>query len=363
MSTLLLINWTTISRKHLYQIRAMVDAGFRVRVFTNDALGDSTHWVGMLGDSVQVYVQPKTLVPRLMQLLRVLRDADLVSAAIIPPEGRYSPVALLCMKLMGIRCICVEWGSVATFQTYSWLIRLSMRICYRCADLIWFKEPYMPPLIADISCRPQFFLPNAVEVATTEVQRPFTSRSIDFLWANRLVAVRYPEWYINGIKALRQERPVRAVLMGFLSGAAVEAQTGIESRCRAQARDVLAPMEFGDPMPLMRDARFFVLAADGVFGNNALLEAMTLGVVPIVTQSPGVERVVRDGENGFVALKSESGLIDAMRRAAALDDAAWCHLSGCAIETVRAEFSVSAWRVGFVAMLRTLMGGRDVGNS
>lgn len=363
MNSLLLINWTTISRKHLYQIRSMVDAGFQVRVFTNDALGDSSRWAANAGDSVQVFVQPKTLLPRLRQLFRVLRGAGPVCAAIIPPEGRYSPIALLCMKFLGIRCICVEWGSVATYRTYSWLTRVSMWICYRYADLIWFKEPYMPPLIAAISRRPQFFLPNAVEVIATEAQRPFTSRSIVFLWANRLVPVRYPEWYIKGIKTLRKEHPVRAVLMGFLSDAAVEAQADIESRCRAQAVDVLETLEFGDPMPLMAGSRFFVLAADGVFGNNALMEAMALGVVPIVTQSTGVERVVRDGENGFVAPKSESGLLDVMSRAVALDEAAWRRLSDCAVETVRNEFSVHTWRDGFVAMLRTLTGEINVGQS
>jgi glycosyltransferase involved in cell wall biosynthesis len=61
---------------------------------------------------------------------------------------------------------------------------------------------------------------------------------------------------------------------------------------------------------------FFVCASKREGQSNALLEAMSAGVIPIVFKASGVEEVVSDGWNGFIVAESTpQAFVAAMRRA------------------------------------------------
>src|SRR5690606_37326994 len=62
----------------------------------------------------------------------------------------------------------------------------------------------------------------------------------------------------------------------------------------------------------------FVLPADIVFANYSLLEAMSYGVVPVVGDGEGAERIVRSRENGVVVERTHQRLAEALT--ALLDD-------------------------------------------
>lgn len=343
MSAILLVNWVTISRKQVYQLAEMGRAGHQVVALTNNLLGDSARWVGAAGDSAVFVQQPPGLWARLKQLRAIVRHHSPVRCAIVPPEGRYSVFALAALRLWGVPVVCVEWGSIARLADIPAFTRWGMRRCYRHAQVVWFKEPYMEPLLRGLTRQPLHFLPNAVEMPETAV-RSFAERQTLFAWANRLVAGRSPEWFV---KAANQIAPVtarHAVLMGLLPE---QVDDAMQQRCQALAGPSVSLAPFGDPLPLWADSRFFVLAADQVFGNNALLESMAAGVVPIVTESPGVSQVVQHGVNGWVCARTEAALEAAMSHAQSLSEAEWQRMSVAAREHVAKHYSTRGWGLGF----------------
>jgi glycosyltransferase involved in cell wall biosynthesis len=356
MKKILLINWVTVSRKQLYQLKAINDCGYTISVFTNDQLGDSEYWVNQAGTNSKYIKQPPKLLARIQNLLKALDNQESVKCAILAPEGRYSIIALILLKLMRVRIVCIEWGGIGYINKSAPLLRMAMYLCYKYSDLIWYKEPYMKPLLSNMTSKPLFFLPNAVEVASSE-SMPFSNRNISFLWANRLVQGRRPDWYICAANKIYNKSGQRAVLMGFLEEILDDK---MQKRCKNLAANGVELLNFGNSYQLLPQSRFFVLAADQVFGNNSLLEAMSHGSVPIVTRSIGVDEIIEDGENGFIAENTEVGLYEAMKKASEIDELVWSRLSQNAIETVAIKFSVSNWKNEFFNMTAKLERGFDV---
>ncbi len=356
MAKILLINWVTISRKQVYQLKAINDCGYSISVFTNNMLGDSEYWINQTGSNSKYIKQPPKLLARIRNLLKEADNKKSIKCAILAPEGRYSIFALILLKLMRVHIVCIEWGGVANIMKSSPSLRVAMYLCYKYSNLIWYKEPYMKPLLLNITSKPLFFLPNAVEIVSSESIR-FLDRSITFLWANRLVQGRYPDWYVNAANKIYKNSGHRAVLMGFLDGMVDDK---MQERCRNLASDGIELINFGNSYSLFPQARFFVLAAEQVFGNNSLLEAMSHGSVPIVTQSIGVDEIIEDGVNGIIAENTELGLYEAMKKASGIDEFAWNHLSQNAIKTAVSKFTVDKWRKGFVKMIAALDGEVDV---
>ncbi|MEZ5656434.1 MAG: glycosyltransferase family 4 protein [Sphingobium sp.] len=76
-----------------------------------------------------------------------------------------------------------------------------------------------------------------------------------------------------------------------------------------------------DVYPELSAADFFVSASRREGQSNALLEAMSAGVIPVVYAASGVEEVVTDGENGLIVHEcSAMAFSAAMNRALALTD-------------------------------------------
>jgi glycosyltransferase involved in cell wall biosynthesis len=350
MSSILLINWVNISRKQVYQIRAMIDNGHKVFVFTNDLLGDSSHWVDEIGQGVFYEKQPKKLIDRLLSLYRTVQKNKNIKCAILAPEGRYSIFALIFLRFLKIPIICIEWGSIGDMKNLSFATRYVMKYCYKNSNLIWYKEPFMKPLIEKITNKRLFFLPNAVE-SSVQPYRKFNERQTTFAWANRFIRGRHPEWYVKAANSISKSNVYHAILMGFFND---QINNKMQNQCINLASNNIILKPFGNAFELWSDCRYFVLAADHIFGNNSMLESMAHGAVPIVTQSFGLDQIISDGENGFVAENSEIGVALAMKKASKLDEQMWQSMSRNAIKTVNEKYTVKIWQVRFDKLLKTL---------
>ncbi|AOH84214.1 hypothetical protein AWL63_09765 [Sphingomonas panacis] len=98
-------------------------------------------------------------------------------------------------------------------------------------------------------------------------------------------------------------------------------------------KDRLAPREpagspvtfagfVADVYPELQASDFFVCASQREGQSNALLEAMSAGVIPIVFRASGVAEVVAHGGNGFIVdAATPDAFAEAMRRALALSPA------------------------------------------
>ena len=204
---------------------------------------------------------------------------------------------LLMLKALRVPFIVIERGDIGCIGRYGLFVRLALRIAYRWADLVIFKEPYMEAPLRRLTKAPLHFVPNCVDRA--EPSRG-EERDIDFLWVNRLI----PEREIGWVTGAMRQAPLRGRNL-FVLGAAES-----EKAMVPQEPDV-SVLGFIEPTPYYRRARFFCLPASIVFGNNALLEAMSFGVVPVVTDAPGVERLLEDGVNGMDELQQSAAFLNA----------------------------------------------------
>ncbi len=346
-----LINWATLSQKQRYQISAMCEYGLKVTLLTLDFLGGTSEVLKGIESEVRVVKLPLAPWKRVVLFFREIMFARRGTIIVVPVASKVSFIAVFMGRVRGLKTICVEWGDIGGWKWHPRLLRISMRISYSLADIIWYKEPYMINHFPD-SVKPKlFFLPNAVEIPEELENR--VHRKIDFLWANRFVnRRRFPILFASAIEQISQEKSVRGVLIGLLPADRVTKEEADEQDyIRDQADDSLEVLDFENPLPLFSNARFFVLIANEVYGNNSLFEAMARGAVPIVTKSPGVEMIIQNGVNGFICELNEASVYSTMRKAIDLNHDEWLSMSESSQLTVRASHNVDQWGENFRKMV------------
>ncbi len=93
-----------------------------------------------------------------------------------------------------------------------------------------------------------------------------------------------------------------------------------------------------DVGPAVSQAHFFLLPSKNEGMSNALLETMSVGVIPIASAVSGSTDIVRHGENGFLFERDdEAAFIDCLQSAACMSDARWQTMRQAARSTVVAE--------------------------
>ncbi len=335
-----LLGLDTVREKTLYQARWLHDHGFEVHILTlhRDA--------GSIRDDPAASIEPIVGGPiaRIRQIVRHLRSArGPLHHVELYVGGRFAFVYALICRLARVRLVAVERGDLLQCQrrAYPLSARLSTYACYRLAHRVWLREPYMLPAFARWRVRRTFFLPNAVPMP--EGGEDGGERSVDFLWANRLVPERHPDWFAAALVRIAERRSVSAELLGF--SATARPTSDLEGRVRAAVESLpgVHCEPFGDPHPAYRRARFFVLPADVVFANFALLESMANGAVPIVSDVEGAERIVSPGENGLLVRHDPAALERAMDEALDLSGPEWKRLSDAARATIAERFSIDRW--------------------
>lgn len=107
------------------------------------------------------------------------------------------------------------------------------------------------------------------------------------------------------------------------------------------------------PFDLYKRAKFFLLPADIVFCNYALLEAMSFGVVPIVSRVEGTSRIVKEGIDGLVVPNTLDGLKIGLRRSLSMGDE-WKNMSTAAYMKIKHAFSIEDWAKKLLALYHTI---------
>ena len=90
------------------------------------------------------------------------------------------------------------------------------------------------------------------------------------------------------------------------------------------------------------------------FLNNALLEAMSYGLVPLISDVQGSNQIVDDGINGFVFKHTKSGLKDVMKKAIVLSEKEYKLMSNNAQQKVNKSFSYEVWAKKYIDMINDL---------
>lgn len=174
----------------------------------------------------------------------------------------------------------------------------------------------------------------------------------DFLYANSVIPKRNVIHLIEAFGEMRDKNiKFSAAIYGFnsLSNEVYEARSVFYSE---QAIGVFNSLNLKNYVEIhgfvkniatiMLEYRFFVLPADIILANYALLEAMSFGLVPIVYPGNGYEEIVQDGVNGIVV--KDFDLVEALERALLLSNDEYERMSRASYEKVKFEFSLDIWQ-------------------
>lgn len=336
------LGMNNVSRKQLHEFRVLAEAGYAFDILTTDQGGDSVENAAALGASARCSVLPAGAWRRFVRVASYLwanrRDLSHVQ---IYPGGRYAFVYTALCRAFGVKTLTVEWGNFLDWDRHPALMKFSLWFCHRLADAVWYKEPYMERWLRRVGARRLFFIHNALPAGGAVNNAP--RKKYDFLWVNRLIPQRRADWFFE-VLALPEFAATRNLLIGVQDrGVDASLDDAPERALRLRPANTEA-LGFINPAPYYAEAKFFVLPATVVFCNNALLEAMGAGVVPIVSAAEGTALIVEDGVDGFVAEHSRDGLLSAMRRAAALAPEDYTRMSRAASRKVAEKFNTDQWR-------------------
>ena len=198
-----------------------------------------------------------------------------------------------------------------------------------------------------------FFLHNAIEKRNRRIHNleGQLRKEIDFLWVNRIIPERRSDWFatiLSGYKFKESEN----VLAGLLDNSAYSETQ--ESLLKNSPSNLTVLNFVSDPSKLYKKARFFVLPADVVFANNALLEAMSYGVVPLISRQIGSELIVEDGMNGFLFEHNQESFEEAMLKAFHVSNEEYIRMSIASKKRISVLFSSDNYRLELQKMYEKL---------
>lgn len=332
MSYKVIIFIDRVAAKNYLQIEAIEQLYLSPEFFVSENIITQTP------HQVTQHILANTFFKRIKQVSSFLKkNKTAVHHIEVYPGGRFSFLYILLAKLYGIKCICVERGDLLYYnkQGYSMVTRFSMWFCYKFSDLIWYKEPYMKKTLQKLN-KNLFFLHNAVKIKNKFPNFSPLHKDITFLWMNRAIPQRRSDWFIEVLKS-DELKNTSNYFVGIMPSSVYKSEQDhlkknkpdnltIENYCRT-------PEEF------YKRSKFFVLAADVIFANHSLLESMSYGVVPLVSQQSGTDLIVENEINGLVFNHTEKEFTSTMLKALTLSDAEYSRLSNAAIEKIKNDFS------------------------
>lgn len=173
----------------------------------------------------------------------------------------------------------------------------------------------------------------------------------DFLYANAVIERRNVISLIDAFDDLRNDDiKFKAAIYGFNSiSNEVYAPRGVPYSERVLQHfnsleltgSVIVNGFVANINQVMKQYKFFVFPSDVILANYALLESMSLGLVPIVYPGNGYEILVKDGENGFIAFDYD--LAATFKRALSISDEHYMSMSKSAYDTIAENFSMRVW--------------------
>ena len=346
--TIVILGIDTIRRKNIYQIDCINNNNFSIVIFTNDIMGGSERIVGNKGLTIKL---SRSFAGRIVQVYKFLmKNRRNIHHVEIYPGGRFSIFYLIIAKMLGIKTVVVERGDLLYWEDYTLYFRFILRLLYKYSDIVWYKEPYMERLLDSIGCRSRYFLYNCVDIEPINVPK-HEERDIDFLWVNRFIKGRNPEWLLR----LASEMPeYKFVLLGYMKDSVNKDIIEKQSYFSNVGLDNLMVIEYTNPVGFYIRSKFFLLPAEIVFLNHSLLEAMSYGCIPIISNSEGSDLIVEDGVDGFIHEHSYESFKNKILKILSDRSTNFNCISENARLKVKSKFSCDKWCHKYMEMINSL---------
>tara|TARA_R100001509_G_scaffold58087_2_gene31980 strand:+ start:5171 stop:6286 length:1116 start_codon:yes stop_codon:yes gene_type:complete len=363
VSKLLIVGLPFFPHKYQYLVDSYLDIGIDVRVLLNSDF-DSEY---KENSEKFITYAGKSKLKRMVNYISIVsrfkpKNIDCYDYSIL------SIFYIFVAKLLGIRTRywLIGWELVGDYQNTNQSILFNnaivffkkhlSRLCLYLSDVVYAKEHHHIKSIESINrklLRKTILIYNCVPV---EKHNPRflerLSNKRDFLYANAVIAKRNVIDLLKDFEQLKEKGiNFTSSIYGFNS---IEnnayskrgehySRKALEYYYKAHLEDMVDVHGFvRNIKEVMVKYKFFLLPADIVLANYALLEAMSIGLVPIVYPGDGYEEIVQDGVNGIVAKNRD--MLTALERALKLSDDEYTMFSNNAHKTIRNKFSIELWK-------------------
>ena len=194
-------------------------------------------------------------------------------------------------------------------------------------------------------------IPNGIDLPHKPRRQPSTDGTRRFICLGRIEPEKCLEHMIDAFAALPAEAKAQLTILGDgQCRAALEEQTvrlGLSGRVKFAGA-------VEDVFPFLWKADFYLSTSVSEGMSNALLEAMSCGVVPIITDVSGASDIVEHERSGFLA-GSHVEYGGLLLRALGLSEAERDAMARRAIRTVAARFSMESVATRQMSLIATLV--------
>lgn len=336
--------------KNGYQAQVYQKHGERIRYLVPDVTGQTEHF--RIKYDADVKIVPKSKLGRLWHTLVALLTYRPHNVELYLTGYMALPYALLA-KITGRNLIVILRGLEFKSHRTTWYYALVLKM----SDLIIAKEFYLNEGAVRLKLGHKTHMLHNCVPCVSDVVPSYADRNIDLLFLNTPRRMRHVLFLVDVIAKLLERNPgLKVTIAGF--GVLDEKYNSIELDYQ---RDVLHKIEalglkdkielkgFVRNAPeLMSASKVFILPADVIYCNYALLEAMSCGCVPVVADGEGARLVVEDEVGGFVRTLSVPAFVDAVE--SALQPEMWERCSGNARRKMDEEYSIESWYAGICSI-------------
>ncbi|RUV60795.1 glycosyltransferase family 1 protein [Mesorhizobium sp. M5C.F.Ca.IN.020.29.1.1] len=195
-------------------------------------------------------------------------------------------------------------------------------------------------------------VPNGIDLPRKPHRDPSADGSRRFICLGRLEPEKCVEHMIDAFAALPADAKAQLTILG-------------DGQCRVPLEEQAARLGLSgkvtfagaveDVFPFLWEADFYLSTSASEGMSNALLEAMSCGVVPIITDVSGASDVVEHERSGFLA-RSQVEYCGFLRRSLGLSEAERDEMARRAVQTVTARFSMESVATRQMRLYATLVG-------
>lgn len=350
--TVLVAGIDTIRPKNLHQFEELGRRGYEYIILTNDYLGDSLGIAGKapgIRDIVVSYGwKGMGMVASFLWLL-LTRKIDIVE---IYPYSFPAFAMTLLARLFGKPVLVIARGEEVWFLEgrMNPMTAFLFKKTYELTTHILYKELYFEDFLKIIGPKNARLISNAVTMPEKSGNHTNDNKRT-FLYLNSMKHFRHPEVALEAFleicreRGLTEQSATRLIIAGFSADKGSTDMMDKETLLK-KMRPKGVPVDFvpwtHETKHLLEQADVFLLPADIVYLNFSLLEAMSLGIAPIIQRAPGAERIITNGQDGLIAPLTTKDWKHCMERF--LDEPDLAHrLGGNARGTVRDNFSLEAY--------------------
>ncbi len=286
--SLFIPSWETINKKHLYQFE------YFSKFFTNIFIITTNNYTDLSkinkNNNIEIFLKNNFFYRLIKYISFLIKNKNTDNYAILSPYGLSSILFFMISKIFYLKIISVEWGVIDLYEKKTFLERLFVNIIFKNSKAIWFKEPYMKKKLEKFKNQNLFFINNSIKPLPFFKNKEIDQRSVDFLWVNRFADSRTPEVPIKALLKLKERYRFRAVFLGDID----------DKFSYLNQYEEFKIYNYKDPIKFYNKSRFFIGSGARYFGNNALIEAMNHGLIPIVNESEDIEKIIDNNINGFL---------------------------------------------------------------